>query len=103
MEILLDTANLEKIRKYMELYEITGITTNPIFVQAAAEYFIEKKTAKILTSFGSLRLSNKIGALVYPPLKKSLIYFLLKKYHFHYYTTFSNICQLFYIFISRKN
>lgn len=32
MEILLDTANLEKIRKYVELYEITGITTNPTII-----------------------------------------------------------------------
>ena len=61
----------------------------------------KKKAAKILTSFGSLRFLNKIGALVYPPLKKSLIYFLLKKYElFFYYTPFFNICQLFYAFIS---
>lgn len=32
MEILLDTANLEQIRKYTELYEITGVTSNPTII-----------------------------------------------------------------------
>lgn len=32
MEILLDTANVEQIKKYMELYEITGVTTNPTII-----------------------------------------------------------------------
>lgn len=32
MELLLDTANVGKIHKYMELYEITGITTNPTII-----------------------------------------------------------------------
>lgn len=29
MEIVLDTANVEEIKKYCEFYEITGVTTNP--------------------------------------------------------------------------
>lgn len=32
MEILLDTANLEQIKKYTELYDITGVTSNPTIV-----------------------------------------------------------------------
>lgn len=32
MEILLDTANLEQIKKYMELYDITGVTSNPTII-----------------------------------------------------------------------
>lgn len=32
MEILLDTANLEQIKKYVELYEITGVTSNPTII-----------------------------------------------------------------------
>lgn len=32
MEILLDTANLEQIRKYVGLYEITGVTSNPTII-----------------------------------------------------------------------
>ena len=32
MEILLDTANLEQIRKYTELYDITGVTSNPTII-----------------------------------------------------------------------
>ena len=32
MDILLDTANLEQIKKYMELYDIKGVTTNPTII-----------------------------------------------------------------------
>lgn len=32
MEILLDTANVEQIKKYTELYEITGVTSNPTII-----------------------------------------------------------------------
>ena len=32
MEILLDTANIEQIRKYTQLYDITGITSNPTII-----------------------------------------------------------------------
>ena len=32
MEILLDTANLEQIKKYTELYDITGVTSNPTII-----------------------------------------------------------------------
>ncbi len=40
MEILLDTANLETIRKYNEIYDITGVTSNPtILSREKAEFF----------------------------------------------------------------
>lgn len=40
MEILLDTANLEKIRKYNDIYDITGVTSNPtILSREKAEFF----------------------------------------------------------------
>ena len=40
MEILLDTANLEKIRKYNDIYDITGVTSNPtILSREEAEFF----------------------------------------------------------------
>lgn len=32
MEILLDTANIEQIKKYTELYDITGVTSNPTII-----------------------------------------------------------------------
>lgn len=32
MEILLDTANMAQIKKYMELYDITGVTSNPTII-----------------------------------------------------------------------
>ena len=32
MEILLDTANLEQIKKYTGLYDITGVTSNPTII-----------------------------------------------------------------------
>ena len=32
MEILLDTANLNQIKKYTELYDITGVTSNPTII-----------------------------------------------------------------------
>ncbi|MGC4018528.1 MAG: fructose-6-phosphate aldolase [Muricomes sp.] len=40
MEILLDTANLKDIRKYNEIYDITGVTSNPtILSREKAEFF----------------------------------------------------------------
>lgn len=32
MELLLDTANLEQIKKYTALYDITGVTSNPTII-----------------------------------------------------------------------
>ena len=32
MEILLDTENLEQIKKYTGLYDITGVTSNPTII-----------------------------------------------------------------------
>ena len=32
MEILLDTANIEQIKKYMKLYNVVGVTTNPTII-----------------------------------------------------------------------
>ncbi len=32
MEILLDTANLETIKKYNDIYDITGVTSNPTII-----------------------------------------------------------------------
>ena len=40
MEIILDTANLEDIRRYNDIYDITGITSNPtILAKEKAEFF----------------------------------------------------------------
>ncbi len=40
MEILLDTANLELIQKYNEIYEIAGVTSNPtILSKEKADFF----------------------------------------------------------------
>lgn len=40
MEILLDTANIEDIRRYNEMYDIVGVTTNPtIIAREKAEFF----------------------------------------------------------------
>ena len=40
MEIILDTANLKDIRRYNDIYDITGITSNPtILAKEKAEFF----------------------------------------------------------------
>ena len=40
MEFFLDTVNLEKIKKYNEIYNITGVTSNPtIFAREKCEFF----------------------------------------------------------------
>ena len=40
MEILLDTAHVETIRKYSSIYNLTGVTTNPtILAREKAEFF----------------------------------------------------------------
>lgn len=40
MELLLDTANVELIKKYNEIYNITGVTTNPtIICRENVEFF----------------------------------------------------------------
>lgn len=32
MEILLDTANIETIKKYNDIYDVTGVTSNPTII-----------------------------------------------------------------------
>lgn len=40
MEILLDTANLETIKKYNDIYDITGVTSNPTIIsREKGEFF----------------------------------------------------------------
>ena len=40
MELLLDTANVDKIRRCNEIYELTGVTTNPtIIAKQKADFF----------------------------------------------------------------
>lgn len=40
MEFLLDTANVEKIKKYNEIYNVTGVTTNPTIIsREKSEFF----------------------------------------------------------------
>ena len=40
MEFFLDTVNVEKIKKYNEIYNITGVTSNPtIFSREQCEFF----------------------------------------------------------------
>ena len=40
MEFFLDTVNIEKIKKYNEIYNITGVTSNPtIFSREQCEFF----------------------------------------------------------------
>lgn len=40
MEFLLDTANVEIIKKYNEIYNITGVTSNPTIIShEKSEFF----------------------------------------------------------------
>ncbi len=40
MEILLDTANIDEIKRCNDIYELTGVTTNPTIIsKAKAEFF----------------------------------------------------------------
>ena len=40
MEFLLDTANLEEVKKYNEIYSLTGVTTNPIIISREKSDFL---------------------------------------------------------------
>ena len=40
MQILLDTANVETIRRYNEIYNISGVTSNPTIIsREKADFF----------------------------------------------------------------
>lgn len=44
MEILLDTANVEEIRRFHEYYDITGVTTNPTILSREKQGFFQLLT-----------------------------------------------------------
>lgn len=64
MELLLDTANVEEIKKYCDLYEIKGVTTNPTILSSAKGGFLsysgrQKNHTRQTTSYSGH--SSKLG------------------------------------------
>lgn len=45
MEFLLDTANLDEIKKYVEIYDVKGVTTNPTIISREKSDFFATLTA----------------------------------------------------------
>ncbi|MCF0132609.1 MAG: fructose-6-phosphate aldolase [Blautia sp.] len=60
MEILLDTANIEQIKKYMQLYNITGVTTNPTIISREQEKDFWKLTTTIREIVGDKQLHVQV-------------------------------------------
>lgn len=55
MELMLDTANLEKIKVYQDMLPITGVTTNPSIIKAEGkvDFFAHLKALKALLKPGT--------------------------------------------------
>ena len=61
MEFLLDTANIEIIKKYNEIYDITGVTTNPTIISREnCEFF--PRLLKIREIIGDKQLHVQVTA-----------------------------------------
>ena len=61
MEFLLDTANIEIIKKYNEIYDITGVTTNPTIISREnCEFF--PTLVKIREIIGDKQLHVQVTA-----------------------------------------
>lgn len=52
MELLFDTANIEEIKKYMQIYPITGITSNPSILKAEGKIDFFKQLKEIREVIG---------------------------------------------------
>ena len=63
MELLLDTANLEAIKKYNDYYAITGVTTNPTILAREKVLF-----SKLMTQFAQ-SLDRKSSFMCRSPAK----------------------------------
>lgn len=61
MEILLDTANVEEIRRCNEIYDITGVTTNPTIIAKQGADFFETLEA-IRSIIGDKQLHVQVTA-----------------------------------------
>ena len=55
MEFLLDTANIEEIKKYIEIYPITGVTSNPSILKTEGKIDLFSHMQKIRSIIGSER------------------------------------------------
>lgn len=61
MELLLDTANVEEIRRFNEYYDITGVTTNPTILSREQGGFFELLT-RIRSVIGKKDLHVQVTA-----------------------------------------
>lgn len=77
MEILLDTANIETIKKYNDIYDITGVTSNPTIIsREKGDFFgILKEIREII---GEKQLHVQVSAVDYNEILKEAE-FIVKK------------------------
>ena len=63
MELLLDTANLNEIRHCNEIYDITGVTTNPTIISREKSDFFETLEETVLTDERKRVINNALCLL----------------------------------------
>lgn len=78
MRILLDTANIELIEKYYELYDIDGVTSNPTILSRESGAFRERMLA-IRQIIGNKELHVQIVATDYEDMLREAD-FIVKKF-----------------------
>jgi len=61
VEILLDTADLEVIKRYNDIYDITGVTTNPTIISREKSEFFPT-LLKIREIIGEKQLHVQVSA-----------------------------------------
>lgn len=77
MEILLDTANIETIRRYNEIYDITGVTSNPTIISRENADFFETLTT-IRQIIGDKQLHVQVSATDFDEMMKEAEYITQK-------------------------
>ncbi|ONI40847.1 fructose-bisphosphate aldolase [Candidatus Epulonipiscium fishelsonii] len=73
MELLFDTANIDDIKKYMEYYPITGITSNPTILKAEGkiEFFNHLKEIRKVIGFDKTLHVQVIGTIADEMIKEA--------------------------------
>ena len=77
MEILLDTANIEAIKKYNDIYDITGVTSNPTIISRENADFFEILSA-IRDIIGDKQLHVQVSAADFDEMLKEAEYIVNK-------------------------
>ena len=77
MEILLDTANIKTIKRYNEIYDITGVTSNPTIISRENADFFETLTT-IRQIIGDKQLHVQVSATDFDEMMKEAEYITQK-------------------------